>query len=143
MTAPALFPEPTPTFDLPPFPAELVKDTADREGLRYIDIGDEGEWVVVLGHHDREPIEAFANWYAKDRDFYEDDANYYDDLDFTWGHLLEKCPDHVKDCPSTCVYASMEPGTWWLDWSVPKGEKSDVHCGAAGYFPITVWGVES
>lgn len=137
--ATGLFVGPEQTFDLPPFPATLVRDTTPLGDLRYIEIGDDGEHVVVLGHPTREQIEAFAPAVVRALDYDEDLAPDYDDFDFTWAHLLERCPDHETEWNDCNLCWSIRPGEPWLDWSVTKGEKADANEGKPGYFPVAVW----
>jgi hypothetical protein len=143
-TTPAgLFAEPEPTFELPPFPAVLVRDTRPLGDLRYIEIGEDGEYVVVLGHPTREQIEAFVPAVVRALKYDEDLAPDYDDFDFTWAHLLERCPDHEAKQEDCGLCWSVEPDEPWLDWSVAKGEPAHANEGKPGYFPVAVWSVGS
>lgn len=145
MTAPELFPAPTRTYDLPPFPPEVVKDTANHEGLRYISIGDDGDRIVILGHPAVEAVEAYARCQISEWGNDPDTDYNPDDFTITYARVLFACPDHPKDNQDGgCIWCSdLLPGHWWLDWGTGEGNGPLVNANTPGYFPVTVWDVES
>lgn len=128
-----------PFIDSDQWPSALVRTTSALHGLLYTHIGDDGEWVVILGHPTREQVEVFMPALAEKLNQDTDLTDDYDDLSFTWARLLWSCPDHktkARDC-DFCRF--IQPGVWWLDWAVPQGAPPDLNRDKAGYFPITVW----
>lgn len=124
-----LFAEPERNYNLLGFPAELVKCMSCRDGLCYTYIGDDGEWLVLLGHPERAVLDDFLVWLDEP----------YADATTTYARLLHECPDH-KQAPQGEVYCricnDLEPGAWWLDWESQAGPEANKN--SPGYFPITV-----
>ncbi|HWO62696.1 MAG TPA: hypothetical protein VNO31_21965 [Umezawaea sp.] len=141
----ALFAEPTPIYELPPFPPQLVKDTANHDGLRYVEIGDDGEWVIILGHPTSEAVEAYARWQIKEWGNVPDEDYNVDDFTTTYARVLFACPDHAKDArDAECTWCrDLVPGQWWLDWGTGEDEGPLVNAHKPGYLPVTVWAVSS
>lgn len=135
MTAGGLFPAPEHNYELPGFPVDLVKDTADHNGLRYTYIGDDGEWLVILGHPTRTELDVLPRWL---------DFGPEGEPEETYARLLRECPDHKPGTVSEdyCrMCAELAPSAWWLDWGVGKDEKPDANASKDGYFPVVVWEV--
>ncbi|GAB2964269.1 hypothetical protein [Saccharothrix stipae] len=131
---------PDPTGSGEQYPTAVVESSSELHGLRYVTIGDDGQYIVILGHPTREQVGTFAPVLAEklwqDATFAAD----YDDLDFTWARVLWTCPDHGGVRTGGCQWCSwMEPGVWGLDWSVPQGFPSDVNRTKPGYFPVAIW----
>lgn len=135
-----LFAQPTPDYNLPGFPADVVRDSGNYDGTRYLVLGEDGEWVVVLGHPLREELVAFQHWYAKEHDVDLDDGLVAEG-DETYARQLHRCPTHEQktaDC-DWCTFIS--PGEPWLDWSLQENEGLLANSGKDGYFPVVVWEV--
>lgn len=119
------------------FPAELVKTTENHNGLRYTYVGDDGEWLIILGHPARAELDALPTWL---------DIEPEGKPETTYGRLLWECPDHkpgtvLPDEEYCRVCAELAPGAWWLHWGVGEDEKPDANAGKPGYFPIVAWEV--
>jgi hypothetical protein len=136
----ALTGQPQHDFTLPGFPADVVRDSGEHDGLRYMVIGDDGETVVILGHPKQEQLDAFQRWFAKEQDFDLDDSFVSAPFE-TYCRQLHRCPTHERknaDC-TWCMFIS--DGEPWLDWSVQKNDGRLVNAGKDGYFPVVVWEV--
>lgn len=130
----ALVGQPERDYNLPGFPAELVKATSNHNGLLYTYIGEDGDTLVILGHPTRNMLDALPTWLGFD-------PNY--EPETTYGRLLFACPKHKPDAAvEGCQFCDeIEPGAWWLDWST--GENAKSNAGEPGYFPIVVWEVDA
>lgn len=137
-----LFAQPEHDYNLPGFPADVVRDSADHDGLRYLILGDDGEWLVILGHPPRDELATFQRWYAEEEGFELDDSFVSDPFE-TYSRQLHRCPTHErKDADCTwCMFIS--EGEPWLDWSLQEGETRLSNAGKPGYFPVVVWEVGS
>ncbi len=126
-------------FDRIGVPADVARDFAVHDGLRYLAIGEEGESVVILGHPPREQVASFQQWFAKDNGFDLDE--FVTDADETFCRQLHRCPTHeAKDGDCTwCMFIS--EGEPWLDWTTQDGEGLLSNSGKPGYFPVVVWEV--
>lgn len=117
----------------PRFPEPIVKAAAERNGLRYLLIGEDHNWTVVLGHPGVDNVIELAR--AVDDGLYPEDEITAKDLDYTWARMLTKCPDHdIEDERVHCQYcqAGVSPEEWWMDWDKDSQDKP-------GYFPIVVY----
>lgn len=135
-----LFAQPKRDCNLPGFPADVVRDSANHDGLRYMVLGDDGEWLVILGHPPIEEVTAFQRWYAEEEGFELDDSFVSDPFE-TYARQLHRCPTHEQkdgDC-TWCMFIS--EGEPWLDWSLQDGETRLSNAGKPGYFPVVVWEV--
>jgi hypothetical protein len=141
-TVQGLFAQPKHDHNLPGFPSDVVRDSANHEGLRYLILGDDGETVVVLGHPHRDELTTFQQWYAKEHDFELDDGFVSEPFE-TYSRQLHRCPTHEQknaDCTWCMFISEDEP---WLDWSAQKDDGRLVNAGKPGYFPVVVWEVGS
>lgn len=117
----------------PRFPEQIVKAAEERNGLRHLLIGEDGNYIVVLGHPAVEKVVELVR--REDEGLYDDDEINAKDLSFTWARMLTKCPDHdTEDEHMYCQYcqAGVSMENWWMDW----GNGQD----KPGYFPVVVWG---
>lgn len=131
----ALFAQPKHDYSvLPGFPAEVVKETAHHNGLRFIYIGDDEETLVVLGHPTREELDALPGWLCFEPTGEPEER---------YARLLWACQKHeAKGAKKSCRSCrEPKPGAWWLDWSVGKKKGPKANGSKAGYFPIVVWEV--
>lgn len=123
----------------PRFPEQLIKAAAEHDSVKYIEIGDEGDWLVMLGH----PATAQAIAVIRREGYYDfvslPDETLAADLDRTWARLLVACPDHGEE-QDGCEFcgAQVSAEQWWLDWAGGE-DKQDV----PGWFPVTVWKVNA
>lgn len=117
------------------FPETIIKAAAERNGLRYLLIGDDPNWIVVLGHPAVDTIIELVR--VVDDGLYPEDEVTVKDLSYTWARLLTKCPDHeIEDerVPCHFCHAGVSPEEWWLDWDKAEGNRE-----TPGYFPVVVW----
>lgn len=125
----------TPLFDQAEgieYPAKLLHDFATGSfGLRYTYIGDDGDYLAILGHPEQERIDTLC----RRLDFIDGDS---ETAIWTWARMLTTCPDHqgVNDDCAVCQRAT--PEDWWLDWAPIANP--DANANKPGYFPITVLG---
>lgn len=143
----------TPYADLGPhaeFPEQIITDTTMRGGLRHVQLGEDGETWVFLGHPlGRHVLDAIAIINREDHLGWEDDElPELEDLTYTFGRLVSACPDHPgrrwEGC-DTCRALSestenFEDG-WYLDWSGNDKDRN-ANKGKPGYFPVVLWDVE-
>jgi hypothetical protein len=116
------------------YPAQLLNDAAvGPYGLRSLYIGDDGEWLVILGHPELERVQALC-----DAVNCCDEPPGEDAVIRTWARLLTTCPEHEAPKDGCTVCEIVTPVTWWLDWQ-PATEPT-ANAGQPGYFPITVLG---
>jgi hypothetical protein len=124
-----MFAEPERNYDLLGYPGELVRNMSNHGGVHYTYIGDDGEWLVLLGHPEPAALEAFLVWLDEP----------YADVEATYARLLHECPEHKAGAPEEIccrICNELEPGAWWLDWGSKDGPEANRT--SPGYFPVTV-----
>jgi hypothetical protein len=129
-----LFAAPDPVA-LPGLPAVVVRESALRDGHRYVWLGEDGERLVFLAPRAaaelREVALAVLGMTA---------AEVHDDWagTDTWARHLTACEPHQPG-RSTCSWCAhhVEAGEWVLDW-----QDGDRHAGASGWFPVAVFSTE-
>lgn len=109
------------------FPKRLVDDSRVHGGLRHVELGEEGETWVFLGHpYHPEVIAAIeAIGIADDFGWDTDDLPDAATLQYTYARFEKAGPDQPVN-------------GWYLDWS-DGGEDGKANRAAAGYFPVVVW----
>lgn len=132
-----LFAQPDYEYSVRGFPPEMVRDTKLQNGMRYLFLGDDGDTIVVLGHPVRIDLDTLPWWL---------DVTPNSEPEYTWARLLFSCPDHDHRKPeleSCWMCRDTEHCAWVLDWNTVDGQEPEVNALKDGYFPITVWEVES
>jgi len=133
-----LFAQPEPDYNLPGFPEDVVRDSGNYDGTRYLVLGEDGEWVVVLGHLSRDELAAFQQWYADEHDVDLDDGAVSVPFE-TYARQLHRCPMHEQKTDECTWCSFISPGEPWLDWSLQENETRLSNAGKSGYFPVVVW----
>jgi hypothetical protein len=120
------------------FPDQLVKATAEHDGVRHTEIGG-GDWLVMLGHVTDEQAAAVIRHEGYYDGFGLTDEELVADLNRTWARLLTSCPNHAKETDG-CEFceAQVSPERWWLDRDGGESKQNE-----PGWFPVTVWEVNA
>lgn len=119
----------------PRFPEQVVAATEEHEGLRCLWLGEDNEWIVILGHPAAEA--AFALVVAVNPWFDAGDEAELraDELTYTWARRITACPRHARK-QEGCQFCDAGDMTTdiWLDWQdgETKGSEPD-------YFPVVIW----
>lgn len=113
---------------------------AEHFGIPVSFIGDNGDWIVGLGHHDtRRFIAAVGRHVRRDLgwrslSFEWNQPTYADvaaDTAQSWCVLAKACRDHGDAPDLDCAYCSeITQADWWLRWDVGQD--------TPGAFPVTV-----
>lgn len=118
---------------LAPFPIEVVDPTTVVDGARYLWIGDDGEYLVLLGHPRRAELDEIVALISRKEDL---DEQLLAEGQYTDARMLTQCPEHADSKGTDCRFCdAMGPAEWWLDWGTPDGSNA----GKPTYFPIVVW----
>lgn len=129
------------------FPQQIIDDTTVRGGLRHVQLGEEGETWVFLGHaYRRDVLAAIETINREDGIGLDvDGLPCADQLEYTYARHLNTCPDHaeIDDSCDLChaVAAGTSDGGWYLDWA-GGGPDRKANRGKPGYFPVVLWDVE-
>jgi hypothetical protein len=118
-------------------PAEIVNDCSTYYGLHLVDVGEDGD-VIVLGHHDDRRVVAAINRHARTV-WGEPISDQYDaallNLTQRWAKLMTRCENATEkwhDEDRACsLCAEIQQAGWWLRWNADAGEP--------GAFPVTRW----
>ncbi|MFJ1765029.1 hypothetical protein ACIOD2_32210 [Amycolatopsis sp. NPDC088138] len=129
------------------FPEQIIADTTVRAGLRTVQLGEEGETWVFLGHaYRRDVLAAIETINREDKiGLGVDELPVADQLRYTYARVFTACPDHGESRDDECGYCdqfhSLEPISSWLEWS-GGGTDGKANRGKPGYFPVVLWDVE-
>lgn len=122
------------------FPDEIQRGCATYYGVPMQQIGEDGEVVLILGHHDAKRAVAALNRFFRDdlgvvlSDTY---ADMRDLLETRWARLLTECvlaqgPYHRDDCQICyAIRATIRDGGWWVGYRFTEQD--------ASVFPVMVW----
>lgn len=125
----------------PVYPPALVMVSAERHGVRYVLLGEDGDTIMFLGHTGQDSMLQAAQ---DECPFPEEDQPVHTDLKVTWARFLTACPDHPAggggdDCWwCQCGVSERE---WQVDWAHADG-RPDEHRDTPGYFPVVVFDLE-
>lgn len=110
-------------------------------GVQLSFIGDDGDWIVALGHHEPRRVVAALNRHVRHDLGWSSLSDEWDDPTYpdvvrltrqTWCVLAEGCADHRDGPDAECAFCrDVQQAEWWLDW---HGITEDT----PGAFPITV-----
>lgn len=119
----------------PRFPEQVVTATEEREGLRYLFLGEDSERLVILGHPAAEAalvlVAAVSPWFDDEGELCAEE------LARTWARRLTACPQHAQEQQEEgCQYCDAGDMTEhvWLDWQDGETKRNE-----PGYFPIVIW----
>lgn len=128
-----------------PFPPELMDGAFTYYGVMMQPLGDDGDIVLILGHHDtRRAVAALNRCCREDLELlgmFDDLSTTYEeaarDLEFRWAKLVTECraaswPDHPDDCWNCGeIQALIADGGWWVQYDYTEDEP--------GVFPVMIW----
>lgn len=128
------------------FPEEIQAGCVSYYGVSMQPIGDDGEVMLILGHHDAKRAIAALNKYHRDHlgmlNMFDDTsvtfADAREEVEVHWARLLTECmatkhPEHREDCWLCAdIRATTErDGSWWVGYNFAEQD--------ADVFPVMVW----
>lgn len=117
------------------FPKPIVDYAPVRGGLRFVQLGEDGETWVFLGHaYNRDVLAAIEVINREDGYGWDaEDLPAQKDLTYTYAQMLPTDPERV--------FGDTGEDGWSLDWS-GGGEDCKANRGKPGYFPVVIWDAE-
>lgn len=128
------------------FPPELMDGAFTYYGVMMQPLGDDGDIVLIFGHHDIRRAVAALNRYCREDlgllGMFDDLSTTYEeatrDLEFRWAKLITSCSDsvelgHVAEECNECIeiHDTIEDGGWWVQYDYTEDEP--------GVFPVMIW----
>jgi hypothetical protein len=129
--APGLFPEPDPVD-----PPAGVWATSSG-GWAYGFFGEDGEYLVIVGHADQLAITEVFRSAGIDYDPPGDTGTKH-----TWARNLLACPEHSTKDDSCRWCVGIYAGEPWLDWATTVDGDLEAHRTDEDYFRVTVIDME-